>query len=285
MLETDQHDTGETAAQPGAVLQLHELDLRFGGVTALSGFSMEVRQGELLALIGPNGAGKTSVLNCVSGLYRAQEGTITLTGPGGTRHALHRLPPHRIAALGVARTFQNIELFKHMTVLENLMLGRHVHMRGGVLSGGLYLGRQRRREIEHRRYVEEVIDFMNLEPLRSAEVGNLAYGNQRLVEMARALALDPAILLLDEPTAGMNAEEKESMARFILDVHEERGVTVVVIDHDIDVIMDISDRVVVLDFGRKIAEGKPEQVRSDPVVIDAYLGQAREEGAAVGAGA
>ena len=285
MLETDQHDTGETAAQPDAVLQLHELDLRFGGVTALSGFSMEVRQGELLALIGPNGAGKTSVLNCVSGLYRAQEGTITLTGPGGTRHALHRLPPHRIAALGVARTFQNIELFKHMTVLENLMLGRHVHMRGGVLSGGLYLGRQRRREIEHRRYVEEVIDFMNLEPLRSAEVGNLAYGNQRLVEMARALALDPAILLLDEPTAGMNAEEKESMARFILDVHEERGVTVVVIDHDIDVIMDISDRVVVLDFGRKIAEGKPEQVRSDPAVIDAYLGHAREEGAGAGAGA
>ncbi len=284
MLETDQRDNRETAPQPGMVLQLHELDLRFGGVTALSGFSMEVRQGELLALIGPNGAGKTSVLNCVSGLYRAQEGTITLTGPGGGRHALHRMPPHRIAALGVARTFQNIELFKHMTVLENLMLGRHVHMRGGVLSGGLYLGRQRRREIEHRRYVEEVIDFMNLEPLRSAEVGNLAYGNQRLVEMARALALDPAILLLDEPTAGMNAEEKESMARFILDVHEERGVTVVVIDHDIDVIMDISDRVVVLDFGRKIAEGKPEQVRNDPAVIDAYLGQAREEGAAAGAG-
>ena len=275
MLETDQHDTGETAAQPDAVLQLHELDLRFGGVTALSGFSMEVRRGELLALIGPNGAGKTSVLNCVSGLYRAQEGTITLTGAGGTRHALHRLPPHRIAALGVARTFQNIELFKHMTVLENLMLGRHVHMKGGVLSGGLYLGRQRRAEIEHRRHVEEVIDFMNLEPLRSREVGNLAYGNQRLVEMARALALDPAVLLLDEPTAGMNAEEKESMARFILDVHEERGVTVVVIDHDIDVIMDISDRVVVLDFGRKIAEGTPEEVRRDVAVIDAYLGRAR----------
>ncbi len=257
------------------VLELRDLTLRFGGVTALAEFTMEVRTGELLALIGPNGAGKTSVLNCISGLYRAQEGTITLTGRDGRRHALHRLPPHRIAALGVARTFQNIELFKHMTVLENLMLGRHVHMRGGVLSGGLYVGRQRRREIEHRRCVEEVIDFMNLEPLRSAEVGNLAYGNQRLVEMARALALDPAILLLDEPTAGMNAEEKESMARFILDVHEERGVTVVVIDHDIDVIMDISDRVIVLDFGRRIAEGRPEEVRSDAAVIDAYLGRAR----------
>ena len=259
------------------LLELSDLTLRFGGVTALSGLGMEVREGELLALIGPNGAGKTSVLNCISGLYRAQEGSISLTGRDGTRHALHRLAPHRIAALGVARTFQNIELFKHMTVLDNLMLGRHVHMKGGVLSGGIHLGRQRRREIEHRRYVEEVIDFMNLEPLRSAVVGSLAYGNQRLVEMARALALDPHILLLDEPTAGMNAEEKESMARFILDVHEERGVTVVVIDHDINVVMDIADRVVVLDFGRRIAQGTPEEVRSHPAVIDAYLGHARGE--------
>ena len=267
------------------ILEIRELSLRFGGVTALSGLDMEVRQGELLALIGPNGAGKTSVLNCISGLYRAQEGTITLTDREGSGHALHRLPPHRIAALGVARTFQNIELFKHMTVLENLMLGRHVHMKGGVLSGGLYVGRQRRREIEHRRYVERVIDFMNLEPLRSAEVGSLPYGNQRLVEMARALALDPSLLLLDEPTAGMNAEEKESMARFILDVHEEWGVTVVVIDHDIDVIMDISDRVIVLDFGRRIAEGTPDEVREDPAVIAAYLGHAREQDATVGAGA
>ena len=255
------------------------LTLRFGGVTALSGLSMEVREGELLALIGPNGAGKTSVLNCVSGLYRPQEGSIILNGRGGTRHALDRLPPHRIAALGVARTFQNIELFKHMTVLENLMLGRHVHMKGGVLSGGLYLGRQRRAEIEHRRHVEEIIDFMNLEPLRGRIVGSLAYGNQRLVEMARALALDPRVLLLDEPTAGMNAEEKESMARFILDVREERGVTVLVIDHDIDVIMDISDRVVVLDFGRRIARGSPERVRNDPAVIDAYLGARTAPGA------
>ena len=260
------------------LLHLRNLSLHFGGVTALSGLDMEVREGELLALIGPNGAGKTSVLNCISGLYRPQEGSIVLTGRDGVPHALHRLPPHRIAALGVARTFQNIELFKHMTVLDNLMLGRHVHMEGGVLSGGFYLGRQRRVEIEHRKVVEEVIDFMNLEPLRSSVVGNLAYGNQRLVEMARALALEPRILLLDEPTAGMNAEEKESMARFILDVHEERGITVVVIDHDIDVVMDIADRVVVLDFGRRIAQGSPETVRNDPAVIDAYLGARPDDG-------
>ncbi len=249
------------------------MTLRFGGVTSLAGLTMEVRERELLALIGPNGAGKTSVLNCVSGLYRPQEGTIVLTGRDGARHALDRLAPHRIAGLGVARTFQNIELFRHMTVLENLMLGRHVHMRGGVLSGGLYWGRQRDREVAERRRVERIIDFMNLEPLRSAVVGSLPYGNQRLVEMARALALDPHLLLLDEPTAGMNAEEKESMARFILDVHEEQGITVVVVDHDIDVIMDIADRVVVLDFGRGIAEGSPREVRNDPAVIDAYLGR------------
>ena len=265
------------AAGEQCILELSGLTLRFGGVTSLSGLTMDVRDGELLALIGPNGAGKTSVLNCVSGLYRPQEGSITLSGRDGARHALHRLAPHRIAELGVARTFQNIELFKHMTVLENLMLGRHVHMEGGVLSGGLYWGRQRGREIEHRKYVEQVIDFMNLEPLRSAVVGNLAYGNQRLVEMARALALDPDLLLLDEPTAGMNAAEKESMARFILDVHEEQGITVVVVDHDIDVIMDIADRVVVLDFGRRIAQGSPNAVRDDPAVIDAYLGRRADE--------
>ena len=257
---------------PRRILELSDLSLRFGGVTSLAGLTMEVRGGELLALIGPNGAGKTSVLNCISGLYRPQAGSITLTGRDGARHELHRLAPHRIAAQGVARTFQNIELFKHLTVLDNLMLGRHVHMDGGVLSGGLYWGRQREREIEHRHYVEQVIDFMNLEPFRSAVVGNLAYGNQRLVEMARALALDPHLLLLDEPTAGMNAEEKESMARFILDVHEEQGLTVVVVDHSIDVIMDIADRVVVLDFGRRIADGTPDEIRNDPAVIDAYLG-------------
>ena len=260
-----------------SILELRDLTLRFGGVTSLSSLRMEVRDGELLALIGPNGAGKTSVLNCVSGLYRPQEGSITLTDRDGARHALHRLAPHRIAELGIARTFQNIELFKHLTVLDNLMLGRHVHLKGGVLSCGLHWGRQRGREIEQRKQVERIMDFMNLEPLRSAVVGTLAYGNQRLVEMARALALDPHILLLDEPTAGMNAEEKEAMARFILDVHEEQGVTVVVIDHDMDVVMDIADRIVVLDFGRRIAQGVPGEVRKDPAVIEAYLGRGADE--------
>ena len=276
---------GGQAAPAGErrVLELSDVTLRFGGVTSLADLTMEVRSGELLALIGPNGAGKTSVLNCVSGLYRPQAGSITLAGRDGARHALHRLAPHRIAELGIARTFQNIELFKHLTVLDNLMLGRHVRMKGGVLSGGLYWGRQRGREIEHRRHVERIIDFMNLEPLRSAVVGSLAYGNQRLVEMARALALDPDLLLLDEPTAGMNAEEKESMARFILDVHEEQGVTVVVIDHDMDVVMDIAERVVVLDFGRRIAQGTPDEVRNAPAVLDAYLGR-RADGAGGGEG-
>ncbi len=259
---------------PPSLLEICDLTLRFGGVTALDGLDLEIRRGELLALIGPNGAGKTSVLNCISGLYRPERGTIVLTGSDGRRHALHRLAPHHLAALGVARTFQNIELFRHMTVLENLMLGRHVHMRGGVVAGGIYLGRQRRREIAQRRQVEETIDFMKLEPLRNRVVGQLAYGEQRLVEMARALTLGPTLLLLDEPTAGMNAEEKESMARFILDLHEERGVTVLVIDHDIDIIMDIASRVAVLDFGRRIAVGTPAEVRRNAAVIDAYLGRA-----------
>ncbi|MDX1394476.1 MAG: ABC transporter ATP-binding protein [Gemmatimonadota bacterium] len=264
---------GAAAHEPAARLTLESLTLRFGGVAALAGVSLTVRDRELLALIGPNGAGKTSILNCISGLYRPQQGTIRFVDRDGRAHTLNRLAPHRIARLGVARTFQNIELFRHMSVLDNLMLGRHVHMKGGVLAGGLYMGAQRDREIEHRRVVEDVIDFLRLEPYRRSSVGNLAYGIQKLVELGRALALEPDILLLDEPLAGMNAEEKESMARFILDVHEERGVTPVVIDHDMDVIMDISDRVAVLDFGRVIATGTPDEIRSDASVIEAYLGE------------
>ena len=253
-------------------IRVDGLTLRFGGVTALDDVTLTLRRGPLQALIGPNGAGKTSLLNCLCGLYRPQEGTITLTDGHGRAHRIDRLAPHRIARLGIARTFQNIELFKHMTVLDNLMLGRHVHMGGGVLSCGLYWGRQQAREVEHRKEVERIIDFLELQSMRRSRVGNLAYGQQKLVELGRALSLEPEFLLLDEPMAGMNSEEKEALARYILDVHEEWGVTPVIIDHDMDVVMDISDHVTVLDFGRKIAEGAPDQIRTDRAVVEAYLG-------------
>ncbi len=262
-------------AQPpeASRIAIEEVSLRFGGVAALDEVTLELRAGSLHALIGPNGAGKTSLLNCVSGLYRPQGGSITLFDAGGGRHRIDGLAPHRIAPLGVARTFQNIELFRHMTVLENVTLGRHVHMRGGVLGGGLYWGRQRREEVRHRRAVEDVIDFLELQAVRGQLVGNLSYGQQKLVELGRALAAEPTFLLLDEPMAGMNAEEKEAIARYVLDVHEEWGVTPVVIDHDMDVLMDICDRVAVLDFGRLIAVGPPDEVGRSRAVIDAYLGE------------
>ncbi len=257
------------ASERGIVqMAVENLVLHFGGVAALAGVSLEVYQGEILAIIGPNGAGKTSLLNCVSGLYRPTEGRITFEG-----EEITRLSPHQIARLGIARTFQNIELFRGMTVLQNLMLGRHIHMRTGLLSGGLFWGRAQREEVEHRRIVEEIIDFLEIEPIRKKVVGSLPYGLQKRVELGRALALEPKILLLDEPMAGMNVEEKEDIARFILDINEERGVTIVLIEHDMGVVMDISDRVVVLDFGRLIAEGSPEEVRNNPLVIQAYLGQ------------
>ena len=258
------------------------LDLRFGGVQALAGVGLEVHQGDIHAVIGPNGAGKTSLLNCVSGLYRPQKGSLVFINAGsqdaarlGHRRTYDLLGtrPDRIARAGVARTFQNIELFKRMTVLENLMLGRHVHMSHHVLPSMLWFGPALRQEVEHRHLVEEVIDFLDLQAVRSQTVGALAYGLQKRVELGRALCLQPALLLLDEPTAGMNVEERETLVRYVLDVNQLAGVTTVLIEHDMGVVMDISDRVTVLNFGRVIADGTTAAVSADPAVIDAYLGE------------
>jgi len=251
-------------------LKLEHLDLSFGGVRALVDVSVEVREGEILSIIGPNGAGKTCILNCINGFYRPQSGDIHFEGQNITR-----LPSHRIARLGIARTFQNIELFSGLSVQDNLLAGRHFYMAGGLAGsvlGGVYFGKAHREEVEQRRVIEEVIDFLEIEAIRKQVVGTVPYGLRKKVELGRALALQPKVLLMDEPMAGMNLEEKEDMARFVLDIYEERVNTIVLIEHDMGVVMDISDRVVVLDFGRKIAEGTPSEIKSDPNVIKAYLG-------------
>ncbi|HEX5318544.1 MAG TPA: ABC transporter ATP-binding protein [Stellaceae bacterium] len=244
---------------------------RFGGVRAVEDVSITVRRGEIASVIGPNGAGKTSLLNMISGFYKPDTGSIVFDG-----HDITRAKPSEIAARGIARTFQNIALFAGMTVLDNIMLGRHVRMKSGILSSIVYWGLAQREEIAHRARVEELIDFLALQDLRRQPTASLAYGLRKRVELARALALDPKVLLLDEPMGGMNTEEKEDMARYILDVNEQWGTTVILIEHDMAVVMDISDRVTVLDRGRKIAEGTPGEVQTNPDVMRAYLGGAPE---------
>jgi len=257
------------AGEP-AVLEAERISLRFGGVRALTDVSFAVARGEIFSIIGPNGAGKTSMVNCISGRYRPTEGRILFEGRDVTA-----LRPNRRAALGIGRTFQNLALFGHMSVLDNIMVGRHHLLRAGFLRGMAYwIGGAQREELAHRREVEEIIDFLEIQHVRKATAGTLSYGLRKRVELARAMALKPRLILLDEPMAGMNLEEKEDMARFIVDLNEEWGMTVLMIEHDMGVVMDISHRVMVLDFGRRIAEGAPEEVLADPHVRRAYLGEA-----------
>ncbi len=252
-----------------AVLSVENLSLSFGGLSVLNSVSFSVEEGEIYAIIGPNGAGKTSILNCVGGFYKPDQGKITFNGSDITRFS-----PDRRAGLGLARTFQNIALFRGMTVLDNIKLGAHAHLKTGLLGAFTYWGKAHEEEMNLRAQVErDIVDFLEIEHIRKYPVGALAYGLQKRVELARALAMRPKVLLMDEPVAGMNVEETEDMARFILDIKEERGVTIVIIEHDMNVIMDISDRVMVINFGQKLAEGRPQEVQHHPEVIKAYLGE------------
>jgi branched-chain amino acid transport system ATP-binding protein len=248
---------------------VENLSLSFGGLSVLNNVSFSVEEGEIYAIIGPNGAGKTSILNCVGGFYKPDEGKIMFNGRDITR-----LSPDRRAAMGLARTFQNIALFRGMTVLDNIKLGAHAHLNTGLLGAFTYWGKAHQEEMELRAQVErDIVDFLEIEHIRKFPVGALAYGLQKRVELARALAMRPKVLLMDEPVAGMNVEETEDMARFILDTKEERGVTIIIIEHDMNVIMDISDRLMVVNFGQKLAEGRPQEVQHHPEVIKAYLGE------------
>ena len=260
--------TTAPAAPSRSPMQAVGVRLQFGGVVALNDVSVEIRDDELLAIIGPNGAGKSSLMNCLSGFYRPSAGRVLLDGTD-----IRGLPVHRIAQLGLARTFQGTHIFSGMTVVENLMVGRHIHMRSSLAQAFVYFGAAQREEIEHREKVEEIIELLEIESIRHQPVGSLGYGLRKRVDLGRALAQDPKILLMDEPMAGMNSEEKEDMARFILDVREATHIPVVLVEHDMGVVMDLADRIAVLDFGSKIAEGTPQQIQRDPAVLKAYLGE------------
>ncbi len=286
-LEETTHATA--AGQPGRItgksdrkvkIHIEDLSLGFGGVKALNNVSLDVRENEILAIIGPNGAGKTCILNCINGFYKPQKGEIFFEG-----QRITRIRPDKAARLGLARTFQNIELYSGLSTLDNIMAARHVLMKQNFLASALYFGPAHSEEIKHRRVVEDIIDFLEIEPIRKSVVGSLPYGLRKRVELGRALALEPKVLLLDEPMAGMNLEEKEDIARFIIDIFEGQGVTyphtpvlrdginsIILVEHDMGVVMDIADRVIVLNFGKKIAEGTPAEIRTNPEVISAYLG-------------
>ncbi|SNR32861.1 amino acid/amide ABC transporter ATP-binding protein 1, HAAT family [Puniceibacterium sediminis] len=269
MLDNMMSASADQSESDIVLMEMKNITLRFGGVVAINDISFDIRQGEVRAIIGPNGAGKSSMLNIISGFYTPSEGEIFYKGAPRPS-----MKPYEVARMGVARTFQNIALFEGMTVLDNVMTGRLTHMHAGILSQAVWWGKARAEEIANREIVEKVIDFLEIQNIRKTPVGRLPYGLKKRVELARALAAEPSLLLLDEPMAGMNVEEKEDMSRFILDVNDEFGTTIALIEHDMGVVMDISDRVVVMDYGKKIGDGTPDEVRGNQDVIDAYLGVA-----------